>query len=123
MAEGAKLDLRAEDPALQTLQFPAAPAARLLALASQVLAAEIAEREGNHAQALSGLEIALGLERALNYTEPPPWYLPVRQLRGSMLLALGRPADAEVAFSQEPGRAAREILVALRSRRESARAG
>jgi tetratricopeptide (TPR) repeat protein len=100
-AERARLDAIAAEPALQTLQFPAAPAARLLALASQVLAAAIAEREGNHAQALSGLEIALGLERALNYTEPPPWYLPVRQLQGSSLLAMSRPADAEVAFRED----------------------
>ncbi len=100
-AERASLDALAADPTLQTLQFPAASAARLLALASQVLAAEIAEREGKYAEALAALEAASIIEREFNYTEPPPWYLPVKQMQGSMLLAMGRPADAEAAFLQD----------------------
>lgn len=100
-AEHAKLDAAAAEPATQALVFPAATAATLLELASQVLTAEIAEREGKHADALAALETAKGLEYGLNYTEPPPWYLPVRQIQGSTLLAMGEPAKAEVAFRED----------------------
>ena len=33
--------------------------------------------------------------------EPPDWPIPVRQLQGAALLALGRPADAERAFTDD----------------------
>ncbi|MEX2204910.1 MAG: hypothetical protein WEF50_01645 [Myxococcota bacterium] len=100
-AELAKLDAVAADPALKALLFPAAPAATLLELASLVLQAEIAERDGNPAAALAALETAKGLEYGLNYTEPPSWYLPVRQIQGSTLLAMKEPAKAEVAFRED----------------------
>jgi len=100
-AELAKLEAAAADPAMKALVFPAAPAATLLELASRVLTAEIAARDGNHAQALAGLENARSLEYGLNYTEPPPWYLPVRQIQGSVLLAMNEPAKAEVAFRED----------------------
>ena len=100
-AELAKQDAIGAEPELAALQFPAAKASTLLALASQVLGAEIALREGEHDRALAGLENAKRLEYELNYTEPPSWYLPVRQLQGSTLLAIGRPADAEAAFRDD----------------------
>jgi tetratricopeptide (TPR) repeat protein len=100
-AEHARLDGIAADPGMQALVFPAGSAKQLLELASQVLTAEIAERAGDTAQALAALENAKGLEYALNYTEPPSWYFPVRQMQGAMLLASGRPAEAEVAFRED----------------------
>jgi hypothetical protein len=100
-AELAKQDAIGAEPALAALQFPASTAASLLVLASEVLGAEIALREGEHDRALAGLENAKRLEYELNYTEPPSWYLPVRQLQGSTLLALGRPAEAEAAFRDD----------------------
>ncbi len=89
------------EPALAALQLPAAAASSLVALASEVLAAEISLREGDSAHALEGLEKARRLEHELNYTEPPAWYLPVRQLQGSALLALGKPIEAEAAFRED----------------------
>jgi hypothetical protein len=38
------------------------------------------------------------MEDALTYMEPPDWPIPVRQLQGAALLALGRAAEAEAAF-------------------------
>ena len=100
-AEKAQLDAIATEPPLAALLFPAGPAAKVLELASQVLTAEIAEREGDVAKAFAALENARGLDYALNYTEPPTWYLPVRQMQGSLLLASGRPADAERVFLED----------------------
>jgi hypothetical protein len=100
-AARAALAAIAAEPAAQALQFQAASAAHLLELATQVLAAEIAERAGDPAPALEALESAADLELALRYTEPPPWYFPVRQLRGATFLALGRPAEAEDSFRSD----------------------
>jgi len=100
-AEHAKLDAAAAEPETKALVFPSATAATLLELASHVLTAEVAEREGKHAEALAALETAKGLEYGLNYTEPPPWYLPVRQIEGSTLLSMNEPAKAEVAFRED----------------------
>jgi len=100
-AEHAKLDLAAAEPATKALVFPSAPAATLLELASAVLTAEVAEREGKYAEALTALETAKGLEYGLNYVEPPPWYFPVRQIEGSTLLAMKEPVKAEVAFRED----------------------
>ncbi len=100
-AELALLGAAAAEPATQALLFQAASATQLLELASRVLAAEIAAREGKHSDALAALEVAKGLEYALNYTEPPPWYFPVRQIEGSALLAMNEPAKAEVAFRED----------------------
>ncbi len=100
-AERAQLDAIAAEPAMAALVFPAGPAAKVLELASQVLAAEIAGREGDVAKAFAALENARGLDYALNYTEPPTWYLPVRQMQGALLLSTGRPAEAEIVFLED----------------------
>jgi len=100
-AEQTKLDAIAAEPATTALVIPAGPAAKVLELASQVLSAEIADRSGDVNAALTALENAKALDYALNYTEPPTWYFPVRQIQGSLLLASGRPADAEIVFADD----------------------
>ena len=95
------LDAAAAEPKTLALQFQAASATQLLELASRVLAAEISARDGQYAAALAALETAKGLEYALNYTEPPPWYFPVRQIEGSTLLSMNEPARAEVVFRED----------------------
>ena len=35
------------------------------------------------------------------FTEPPPWYYPVRQSLGAALLAAGRPAEAEAVYRED----------------------
>ena len=100
-AERTLLDAVAAEPATTALVIPAGPAAKVLELASQVLAAEIAARSGNVKAALAALESAQARDYALNYTEPPTWYFPVRQMQASLLLASGRPAEAEVVFLED----------------------
>jgi tetratricopeptide (TPR) repeat protein len=100
-AELANVDGVVAEPELSALVFPAAPATQLLELASRVLAAEIAARAGQHADALAVLEAAKQMEYALNYAEPPAWYFPVRQIQGAALLAQNEPAQAEVVFRED----------------------
>ena len=47
------------------------------------------------------LHAAAEAEDALVYGEPPEWTVPVRQELGAVLLAAGRPADAEAAFRRD----------------------
>ena len=35
------------------------------------------------------------------FTEPPPWYFPVRQSLGAVLLEAGRPAEAEAVYRED----------------------
>ena len=35
------------------------------------------------------------------FSEPPPWYFPVKQIQGALLLDMKRPADAEVLFRED----------------------
>ena len=73
-------------------------AAAVLAVASAVLDARIAEASGDRAAALASWEKAVAAEDALAYDEPPGWYYPVRESLGAALLRDGRAADAERVF-------------------------
>lgn len=73
-------------------------AAAIVAIADEVLTAEIATRRRRADAAAQHFAAAAALEDALTYMEPPDWPIPVRQLQGAALLELGRAADAEAAF-------------------------
>ncbi|MBI3803221.1 MAG: hypothetical protein HY282_05600 [Nitrospirae bacterium] len=77
------------------------PAKSLLQLASNVLSGEIAAREGKTDDAVQALNQAIEMEDQLVYDEPPAWYQPVRQNLGAVLLAAGRPADAEKVYRED----------------------
>jgi len=77
------------------------PAAQVLQLASEVLAGEIAFRRGESDAAVRHLNEAVRMQDQLPYTEPPPWYYPVRQSLGAVLLAGGRPAEAEAVYVED----------------------
>ena len=77
------------------------PARRLLELAAAVLAGESAARRGDSDTAVRELERAIMLEDALPYTEPPPWYFPVRQSLGAALLAAGQAGDAASVYRED----------------------
>ena len=62
----------------------------VLALASAVLAGELAAEEDRYGDSLASLHRAVLLQDNLNYTEPPDWYYPVRQSLGAVLLEAGR---------------------------------
>jgi tetratricopeptide (TPR) repeat protein len=73
-------------------------AASIVAIAHEVLQGEIAVRERQPAQAAAHFAQAVALEDGLTYMEPPDWPIPVRQMQGAALLAVGRARDAETAF-------------------------
>jgi tetratricopeptide (TPR) repeat protein len=72
--------------------------AAMLAVATAVLDARIAEAAGDRAAALASWEKGVAAEDALAYDEPPAWYYPVRESHGAALLLAGRAADAERVF-------------------------
>lgn len=76
-------------------------AADILAIASRVLEAEMAAREGRFEVAVPKLQEAARLEDALKYDEPPDWIQPVRHTLGAVLLKAGKPADAEQVYRQD----------------------
>ncbi|HEY4230177.1 MAG TPA: hypothetical protein VGO79_08385, partial [Thermoanaerobaculia bacterium] len=72
--------------------------AAVLAVATAVLDARIAEAAGDTAAALASWEKGVAAEDALAYDEPPAWYYPVRESHGAALLRASRAADAEKVF-------------------------
>jgi tetratricopeptide (TPR) repeat protein len=80
------------------------PARKLLQLAQHVLAGEMAARQGNTEEALRQLRAAVQLQDELPYTEPPPWYYPVRQSLAQVLLDGGRPAEAAEIYREDLAR-------------------
>jgi tetratricopeptide (TPR) repeat protein len=73
----------------------------LLTIAQEHLDGEIAAKQGKTAEAVKHLKQAIAGEDELTYDEPPPWYLPIRQRLGAVLLAAGRPIQAEKAFRED----------------------
>ena len=67
-------------------------------MAREVLAGEIAADAGDWETAITHLEEAVTLENALLYQEPPDWQIPVRQNLGAVLLAAGKPEEAEEVY-------------------------
>ena len=68
--------------------------ARGVAFATTGRAADAA-RERDTGFAVRELETAVELKDGLTYDEPPAWFAPVRHRVGALLLAAGRPGDAE----------------------------
>ncbi len=73
----------------------------ILKVAERVLVGELAARRGQYDGAILALREALKLEVALPYSEPPFWYQPVRHNLGAVLLAAGRPAEAETVYRED----------------------
>jgi tetratricopeptide (TPR) repeat protein len=88
---------RARVPA-ETIFVALNPASAVLALASDVLKAELA---ADPAARVDFLQDAVAKQDALHYDEPPPWYGSVREALGAVLIQAGRAADAEVVFRED----------------------
>lgn len=73
----------------------------MLALAAEVLAGEIAARGGDAEAAVKHLAEAVRIQDEHWFTEPPPWYFPVRQSLGAALLQAGRAAEAEAVYRED----------------------
>jgi len=79
-------------------------AKNMLQLAANVLAGEIAARGGDTASAERLLRAAVAEQDTHWFTEPPPWYYPVRQSLGAVLLQANRAADAEKVYREDLAR-------------------
>ncbi len=78
-----------------------ASVADLARIAREVLAGEVAARQAKLDEALTHLRTAAAREDRLRYYEPPLWHYPVRHSLGAVLLAAGRPADAEQVYRED----------------------
>jgi tetratricopeptide (TPR) repeat protein len=70
----------------------------MVAIATDLVRASIAGAHGDHATETTALERAVAAQDALQYTEPPYWFYPIRQSLGAAYLRANRPADAERVF-------------------------
>jgi len=69
--------------------------ASLMKIAAEIVAGELAANRKNYNKAVEHLQRAVLLQDNLNYDEPPPWFYPVRESLGAVLLQANRPAEAE----------------------------
>jgi tetratricopeptide (TPR) repeat protein len=76
-------------------------AAQILAIAAWMLDANIARIRRDYKSAEALLTKAALAEDALNYDEPPDWYLPPRESLGAVLFLEGRPGEAETVYRAE----------------------
>jgi len=73
-------------------------AAEVIAVARLMAEGELAFREGRADEAFRLLREAVAGEEQLRYDEPPGWMQPVRHALGALLLADGRPLEAEAVY-------------------------
>jgi tetratricopeptide (TPR) repeat protein len=112
-AKGQAAEARQELTALETIlqSVPEAQtvafffrARNMLQLAANVLAGELAAKAGDTATAERLLRAAVAEQDTHWFTEPPPWYFPVRQALGAVLLQAGRPREAEQVYREDLAR-------------------
>jgi len=78
-----------------------ASSSTLLQIGADHLDAEIGAVQGDGTHAVILLESAVARQDALVYMEPPPWYFPVRQALGAVLLDQGRAQKAEQVYRKD----------------------
>jgi tetratricopeptide (TPR) repeat protein len=76
----------------------------VLAIAADVLGAQLALASGDLATALARYQKAIAAEDGLNYDEPPDWAVPVRHQLGAVLLGAGRAKEAEQVYRADLAR-------------------
>jgi tetratricopeptide (TPR) repeat protein len=91
----------ATHPGLDGVTISNNTAVQVLQIAIEVLAGELAAKQGDFEGAIAHLQKGVELEDSLNYDEPSPWYAPVRQTLGAVLLQANRPAEAEQAYRKD----------------------
>ncbi len=77
------------------------PMTTLLGIALDIAEAKLAAKEGQLGQAAGHLESAIKAQDSLQYDEPPPWYYPVRQSLGVVLLSAGKANEAEAVYRED----------------------
>ncbi|WP_082859159.1 hypothetical protein [Microbulbifer sp. Q7] len=89
------------DPALDYPLFSPNTAKRILTIAPEVLAGELAAARKDYDTAIKHLSRAVRLEDGLVYTEPAEWHYPPRLALGAVLLDAGRADEAETVYWQD----------------------
>ena len=102
-AEAQALGRLAADPALAATGYDTSggTAGQRLEVARHHLAGEMASARGNSAAAIAAFEAAVAVQDSLPYSEPPPFYFPVRQALGAELLKSGRAKQAELVYLED----------------------
>jgi tetratricopeptide (TPR) repeat protein len=104
-AELARVERAIDDPGLERATIKNInPAKSLVRIAALTLAADIAAAEGRAGEAVAPLTEAVEIEDALTYDEPHLWLAPTRHALGAVLLAAGRPAEAERIYREDLAR-------------------
>lgn len=98
--EAASLEAILMSDETQGLEVPEAffPGASMLAIAINIVRAELALLEGRDDEAIHLLEEAVARQDALPYFEPPHWFASARLTLGRALLELERPENAEAVY-------------------------
>jgi tetratricopeptide (TPR) repeat protein len=73
----------------------------LLEIAETVLSGSISANEGQLENAIATLETAVSMEDALQYSEPPEWFFPVRHSLGALQISAGDYKAAEATYRQD----------------------
>ncbi|HEY9637883.1 MAG TPA: hypothetical protein V6D14_31110 [Coleofasciculaceae cyanobacterium] len=97
-----QLQAIAADPALEQIKiWGFNSTTHVLNIATEVLAGELAAKQGNYEQAVAHLKSAIKFEDTMVYTEPADWYHPTRQSLGTVLLEANRAAEAEQVYRED----------------------
>jgi tetratricopeptide (TPR) repeat protein len=96
----------AADPTLASLGYDTSggTAGQRLEVAQHHLTGAMASARGDSSAAIAAFEAAVTVQDSLPYSEPPPFYFPVRQALGAELLAAGRAKEAEVVYLEDLSR-------------------
>jgi tetratricopeptide (TPR) repeat protein len=89
------------DPALKDQKVGNNDARKLVTIAENGLAGELAASRQRYDTAIAFLEKAVAAQDSLHYNEPEDWYLPMRHVLGAVLLEASRPADAEQVYRKD----------------------
>ena len=71
-----------------------------LRIAAAILESRIAEARHQMPRAIELMRTAVKLQDEMPYSEPPPWFYPVRESLGALLLRQGSAAEAEAVFGE-----------------------
>ena len=96
-----QLAAQRSSPSLKGAELAGTPLPALADLAAKVLDGELAARERRFDPAIASLTAAVTMQDGQRYNEPPTWHYPVRQSLGAVLLAAGRPAEAEAVYRED----------------------
>ncbi len=78
-----------------------ASAATLLSIGEAHLEGEWLAARRDFTGSIAALERAVSMQDSLVYMEPPPWYFPVRQALGAVLLEAGKAERAEAVYRKD----------------------